>query len=90
MEPRSLERGNDLFDALVEIGLVILQWSHVHSNVETGFDLTYRWHKLNPSMEPRSLERGNKRKARQLLWAVPTFNGATFTRTWKPPYRAHL
>ena len=59
MEPRSLERGNHTPTAYDCLLAGLLQWSHVHSNVETR-------------LHPRRFR------------PHPRFNGATFTRTWKP------
>ena len=42
------------------------------------------------SMEPRSLERGNATEARAESSALISFNGATFTRTWKPLHASAL
>ena len=132
MEPRSLERGNQAgfgksglvqhmlqwshVHSNVETGMVwaeikaaiLLQWSHVHSNVETlllrCMDMPDPLASMEPrslergnaigigkdadgqeaSMEPRSLERGNFRTFSRSRLSPPCFNGATFTRTWKP------
>ena len=59
MEPRSLERGNKVQAAAKKQSLWTLQWSHVHSNVETSLFTDTSRGTLRASMEPRSLERGN-------------------------------
>ena len=108
MEPRSLERGNAWQEIQDSLHGAMLQWSHVHSNVETESAAVIRGRAKYASMEPRSLERGNDDADRSeggnclLQWShvhsnVETFsfstgrnllshrfNGATFTRTWKP------
>ena len=61
-----------------------LQWSHVHSNVETTHACAeWAMRHQGSSMEPRSLERGNKQPTLQRGRIRIVFNGATFTRTWK-------
>ena len=40
-------------------GRKMLQWSHVHSNVETGGKTEMKHRVVNASMEPRSFKRGN-------------------------------
>ncbi len=62
MEPRSFKRGN----LASKFGLTIdevLQWSHVHSNVETPRSSGRSRRKAEASMEPRSFKRGNKKTA---------------------------
>ena len=60
MEPRSYERGNGATDASRAARPASLQWSHVHTNVEThAVASARRCQSYCASMEPRSYERGN-------------------------------
>ncbi len=82
MEPRSFKRGNEEGMNVTTIVVSRLQWSHVHSNVET----------LYPSQAKPSPERFNGAtfiqtwKRFRIRWrkvAFNCFNGATFIQTWK-------
>ena len=59
MEPRSIERGNQVNEVLGQSEVLLLQWSHVQLNVETLVGGAPVRHDHIASMEPRSIERGN-------------------------------
>ena len=59
MEPRSFKRGNTAERLRPQHTEYVLQWSHVHSNVETGEELARAHHEKDASMEPHSFKRGN-------------------------------
>ncbi len=87
MEPRSAERGNGYFDACPASKFRALQWSHAQPNVETQKPGSLLRLQSRASMEPRSAERGNKALTRTRRLRLPSFNGATLSRTWKPSRR---
>ena len=58
MEPRSFKRGN-LQIRRIAPRPAVLQWSHVHSNVETGITFANGPAAHRLQMEPRSFKRGN-------------------------------
>ncbi len=60
----------------------LLQWSHVHSNVETHHARMNAPRFTLASMEPRSFKRGNQSSSRVCVM-ICGFNGATFIQTWK-------
>ncbi len=59
MEPRSIDRGKARHWAAF-FELVMLQWSRVRLNVESGFTPVALVSCLEASMEPRSFERGKR------------------------------
>ncbi len=59
MEPRSFKRGNEQLAAAGDEASIKLQWSHVHSNVETRRSRARDSRARRASMEPRSFKRGN-------------------------------
>ena len=61
----------------------MLQWSHVHSNVETVWSMEEAEVFLKASMEPRSFKRGNVSVSSGTKSHSACFNGATFIQTWK-------
>src|SRR5947209_2500391 len=63
--------------------LLLLQWSHVLSNVETLLVQIKSGASFLASMEPRSFKRGNRVRQRRVCARQPCFNGATFFQTWK-------
>ena len=65
MEPRSFKRGNILDAHNRSTGGWRLQWSHVHSNVETPAGSNERGCCMVASMEPRSFKRGNLEAVRK-------------------------
>ncbi len=67
MEPRSFKRGNPDSTWPFVTSLTLLQWSHVHSNVETPYAHGRDDRARHASMEPRSFKRGNDKVAQQLL-----------------------
>ncbi len=83
MEPRSFKRGNQ--PPLIETTAAqVLQWSHVHSNVETINNKsimrslgTLQWSHVHSNVETREAVYG-KPPADEYC-----FNGATFIQTWK-------
>ena len=83
MEPRSFKRGNQKFSQHRALIAIRLQWSHVHSNVETFCSLVNACANCTASMEPRSFKRGNQSKGKKNNVTYTRFNGATFIQTWK-------
>ncbi len=82
MGPRSFERG-EARSAGDACGTSLLQWGHVHSNVESLGDIAREDLARAASMGPRSFERGEPVARLIEPLCDSRFNGATFIRTWR-------
>ncbi len=82
MEPRSFKRGNPPSKSAKPLQRKALQWSHVHSNVETRQidkfsyrDARLQWSHVHSNVETLKFQ------LRPV--SIISFNGATFIQTWK-------
>ena len=63
--------------------MVVLQWGHVFSDVETKKRAAPSHRGRHASMGPRLFRRGNTTKINKILNMTAGFNGATSFQTWK-------